>query len=114
MVVVTSTDCRIRERMWNLLANNSYNRKIKSSELHKGICSYTNFYNNILSNPLKVAWLFVPLLDLDAKMQVHKSALISKLKEILELPIKNGNGKFCYKNISQIVRVSTLVFRDKS
>lgn len=113
MVVLTSTDYRIRERMWNLLAKIGYDRKIKSSELHKGICSYTNFYNNILSNPVKVAWLFAPLKDLDAKMQIHKSVLISKLKDILELPIRNENGKFSYRNIDQILRASTLIFRDK-
>ena len=106
----TKVDRQIKERLLDLVLNEKTNEPLQLSELYNGICTYTNFYNHLLSNPKKIVWLFDLTREVSEVYGSIKFQLSRKLRQIIELPIQNNNGRICHKNIEAIIRLTALVY----
>lgn len=90
----TPTDNRLRVSFWNEYERaQANNDKINISTVFAGICTRHYFYSRYLKRPEKVAWLVCPPASYEV---VAKEALtfgMEKLRDILELPIKDAQGR---------------------
>lgn len=114
MVNITSTDKRIKKRFWLQISDSlESGDKIRLKSIYTGICSYTNLYKNIISNPTKLAWLFIPPSDVANKFKNTKENAVKGLLELASLPVVNDRGVVNAKAADRLLRVIELLISIK-
>lgn len=95
MVRPTETDKALKGAFWNeiRLACALTGNQVDITRVYAGLCTYTHFYNNILGNPLKLAWLLAPSLDLKVAARSLLLPAMDRLHKLLELDIIKPNGQ---------------------
>lgn len=89
----THVDYSIRFALWNEIrfaeANHS---KIESRRIWSGICTYQNFFQNVLQNPPKLAWVFQPVQEYKEVLKPLLICSASRLFELVNLDIRREDG----------------------
>lgn len=101
----------IRSRLWTLV--NERQRmadppRIQLSELASGIGSI-NFVLSCFDTPLMVAWCAVPTMDYDTRIEAMLDTAYGKMKEILDMPLKDEYGKVDKSVAALILQVAKMV-----
>lgn len=104
-----SIDLKLKARFNELLNSRKELKAIKSSQLYEGICTFTNFYNHFLPNPLGVVHLLKNN-SLSSNMEHEKMKLLSKLGEIMELEVIKKNGRANSKNIELVCLAVSIMY----
>jgi hypothetical protein len=90
----TRTEYALRMALWNEFRLASRNgTRIIASRIYTGICSYQNWFTNILGNPAKVAWLLCPLQDFEQSLEPLLARIAERYDEILNMDIYDAKGK---------------------
>ncbi len=86
----TTTDERIKQRLWTLIANHLKDGKpIVSKRIYAGVCSDNYFYNRLLVMPHKLAFLTHPVEEYEVKASALLNMAVSRYEEILSMDIKS-------------------------
>lgn len=105
----TATDFNLKANLWNEVFKRYNNpAPIDPRSIYEGTCSYTHWYNNILGNPTRLAWLVSPANCLQELIEHHCVLALSELREILDLDIKK-DGKYQYKIMDAKIRIFELL-----
>ncbi len=101
----------IRSRLWTLI--NERQRmadppRIQLSELASGVGSI-NFVLSCFDTPLMVAWCAVPTMDYDTRIEAMLDTAYGKMKEILDMPLKDEYGKVDKSVAALILQVAKMV-----
>ena len=94
----TPTDNRLRLKFWD-----EYDRAQATQtgmdmiSVFAGICTKDYFYGRYLKAPEKVAWLLNPPASYTIKMEEALSYGVDQLREILDMPLVNSQGRFDVK-----------------
>lgn len=61
----TGIDLLLKNAFWNEVrkVEHKLEDEIVPENVFKGICTYTHWFNNILNNPPKLAWMLSPITD---------------------------------------------------
>jgi len=84
-------DDQLRENFWEeftLSCLTTPPRKMNMGNVYRSVLSQTNFTISFLNNPLRVSWMVQPIRDFDSQMKSLLRKGISRLSEILEMPLK--------------------------
>ncbi len=93
LVSLTPMDYRIKESFWQEYARARLSsRKMDTKNIYGHICTYTHFYNNLLHNPNKLAWILSPIRGIPESLDSFKSLILNTIHELLmtENHYKNG------------------------
>src|ERR1035437_6862493 len=89
----TRTDYGLRLALWNeLRIASAENRPIPPGRIYAGICSAQHWYQNVLGNPEKLAWLLVPLQEYEQSLEPLLALSTERLFEILNMSIYDTKG----------------------
>lgn len=81
----TPVEYRLRKRFWQMTNDNSFGNV---TELVRGICSDTHFYNRLIKNPYKFSWILIPLETHQEMFDEFFHVLLKKMrKEAINLPL---------------------------
>lgn len=83
-------------------------RKMDMSHIYGRICSKEMFYN-VVATPLRLAFMLHPPVEYTYKMRDLLELGHIRMREILELPIKNSKGVPDTKLIAEMVKIVALV-----
>lgn len=90
----TKIDMMIRVNLWK-----EYERAIKSgtkmntTKVYAGVCDSANFYNRIIKNPRKLAWIITPIPSYASTINYLFMKSLERLEEIISLPLKDSRNK---------------------
>ena len=64
-VHLTEMDYFIKNAFWNEIRKYDAGlvNELEPKQVYTGLCTYTHWFNNILGNPLKFAWLLSPVTE---------------------------------------------------
>ncbi len=94
----------LKFRYWELIGEGLRSNKAHTiGKLHKGICTYTYLYNDVLSNPVKVAWILSLESNYWNYLEVLKRELVWKIDEIIRLPLQNKDGTVNHSHAKLVV-----------
>lgn len=106
----TESDRRLRRRYWRIASSAaSTGEKYTLGDLHDGICTYTHLYNNILTNPYKLAWILKPSIETKTEIEELQDKLFDSLREVLSLPNFRRDGSVNHANIKLKVKLLPLI-----
>lgn len=98
----TKTDYALRVSLWReITLSNETGDTISSSRIHRGVCSYQHFWQNVLGRPEKLAWLLQPVRDYEEMLEPLLLKAQERLYEIVTLDFKDKRGR----PIPSLVRV---------
>lgn len=85
----SNLDFMIRRRLWEKFreAGALGLSNIPNIEIYRGICTDQNFYDRVLKNPEKLAWLIHPVQDPDEMLKEAYEFSLKKVREILRMPV---------------------------
>ena len=106
----TCVDLKLKTNLARCLDANPINSGIKLAQIYSGVCTYTNFYNHFLSNPLKVAWLLKFDIDQQRHFDRLKPNLLNQIEKILKLEIFDKNGHPDHRNMELVIQATALVY----
>jgi hypothetical protein len=90
----TRTDYALRIALWNEFRISGVSgQPIPPSRIYVNICSYQNWYHNVLNNPNKLAWLLCPIQDYEDALRPLLLCVPDRYAEILNLDIHDESGK---------------------
>ena len=98
----------IKERFWRLNLEWRPGTHLSVHDLHKGICTYQHFYQNILRQPAKWCWIIRDDITAPICFQDVEAQLTRSLGEIVKLPISK-KGKIIPKNARAIIETVSLL-----
>jgi hypothetical protein len=84
-------------------------RKLKLTDIYDGVSSYTHFYNQVLQNPFKFVWLFRPVQRIGLESEYFASIAMSRIGEVLSLPLTDDAGTVIRRNFEAIMRAAEFV-----
>lgn len=85
---VDETDGRLRLRFWDL-----YDRSTQTSEpmaladIYQNVCSQEHFWDRVMANPVKLAWILLPPVDPELSMREVFYRGLDKFREIVSMPV---------------------------
>lgn len=85
-------DFMLRNNFWIAFekAINSGTMHIHTPHVYNGVCPRQNFYEHVLANPAKLAWLIRPIREYESELELLLSAVTDRLWEIVRAPIFSG------------------------
>lgn len=102
----THTDYALRVSFWREFDRAvSAQSKIKTRNIFSGICSEQYFYVKVLRNKTKVAWLVRPVQEYKKEMEALLARGTARLWELVDIPLKDANGKVDIKAGELLLRV---------
>lgn len=111
----TEVDYLLKNAFWHEIRKAAYNnQKVHPEDVFGGLCSYTHWFNNILNNPKKLAWLLSPCLDVRNGVNELKLWILQKVREILTLKLEDKDGNPNISVIKEVIKVSTLLFETEA
>lgn len=106
----TESDRRLRRRYWQIVSESAAKgTKHTLGELHYHICSYTHLYNNVLTNPYKIAWILKPNFETKTEIDKLQNDLFENLKLILSLENLKRDGTPNYANIKMKIKAAAVI-----
>lgn len=100
----STTDYLLRDKAWSMYEMSLLNNKTSTvSQLVEGICSIQNFYQKVLKNPLRLAWILHPKLENEVLNKVLKEKALDRAFEILDADFANIDGTLNIQLISKQV-----------
>lgn len=97
MAEPSRTDYALKCALWNEVRRATSNplekKRIAPREFFGGICSEALFYNHVLANPAKVAWLLSPIREYEKMITPLLYCWIERQWEILNLPLLDKKGR---------------------
>lgn len=97
MAEPSRTDYALKCALWNEVRRATSNpleeKRIAPREVFGGICSEALFYNHVLGNPAKVAWLLSPIREYEKMVTPLLYCWIERQWEILNLPLLDKKGR---------------------
>lgn len=105
----TATDLQVA--LWSKVQKSiETGQKVKLSEVCElARSSRTRAYQLFKDRPEIVVWLLVPLVDLKTDLAPLLSGVTSKLREIIDLPIRNSDGSTNATNIKILLRAAEIL-----
>ncbi len=98
LVKPTTVDWQLRHRFWDLIkqAQELGDEKVYTTHLFDGICTERNFYNYVIVNPGRLAWMMRPIGNEKAMAQEAYHYAMLKIKAyIMKTPVTDENlGEF--------------------
>lgn len=108
----TEMDYFIKNAFWNEVRRALLrSRKIEPEDVYGGICTYTHWFNNILNNPKKLAWMISPCSDVKNGVAELKHWLLHKIREVLSLSVTNADGSPNQAIIKEVIKCTEVVFK---
>lgn len=106
----TKTDYALRLALWNefRLAQGS-GRTIKANRIFEGICTPQHWYQNVLTKPEKVAWLFSPLQEYEQSLEPLLVRVAERYDEIINMNVYDEDGKPNPALVKLVLKASELV-----
>lgn len=103
-------DEQLRLSFWDeyFIATDS-DRKMRMDAIYSRVCSREQFYHWILGNAERFAYILRPPEDYMLKIRGILDVGLTRLAEILTLPIQDAEGKVDSKLIGQIVTIVSLL-----
>lgn len=90
----THTDYALRIALWNeFRIACSDGSTISPQRIYANICSYQHWWQNVLNNPAKVAWLMHPLQEHEDMLKPLLARISERYFEILNMDIYDSEGK---------------------
>lgn len=71
--------------------------KLESREIYEGLCTKTNFYDRILVNQYKMAWLLIPIQAYEDLIEESFFHGLKKVREILDMPLTEKSAPHIMK-----------------
>ena len=78
-------------------------KKIRVVKIHKGHCSGIHFRQNILSNAVKVAWLFQYFPAASENLDALGPQIFDRLRELLNAPLRDEKGRIDHRLVRYIL-----------
>lgn len=106
----TPVDHRLRITFWD-----EYNRaqalgkQMQQNRIYAGVCSREYWDRHVVSDYRKVAWLINPPADYMIAMREILHLGVNKLREILDLEIKNSRGQPDARVVAEILKAFHMV-----
>lgn len=101
---------RLRISFWDEYCRaQDNNAMINISAVIRNVCSKDYFYEVVLRNEAKLAWLIYPPKDYMMAMREMLDLGLDEWREILALPIQNKRGKVDYKLLSSKLKIVQLL-----
>lgn len=100
----------LRTRLWQLLNERLGFQgapRISTSELCRGV-SNTDYLERIYTLPYAVAWLLCPTLNYETRVESLLERSYDRMREILDLPLKDDNGAVDMKVANLILQVAKM------
>lgn len=97
----------IRTKLWKLLGERLAvpgSPRISVYELAKGLAP-VEYIESVCGNNHIIAWIMIPVINYDDRLEALLDRAYDKLEEILELPIKDVQGKTDLKTASLVLQV---------
>lgn len=90
----SNLDFMLRRRLWEKFreAGALSLPNIPNIEIYRGICTDQNFYDRVLKNPEKLAWLIHPVQDPDEMLKEAYEFSLKKVREILRMPVDSKSA----------------------
>ena len=109
----TSTALILKERFWaEYFKNLGSVRRFKLFTVYDEVCSYTHFYNAILRDPARLAWLLRLPTNLEERLGIYLSMAMNRAWDLLKHPAINSDGKMDHRvakiHLRLFERLSTL------
>jgi len=101
----TQTDRALKRNFWlEVFKRIDTTEKIKPSLIYEDLCTYTHWYNNILGQPFRLAWLLKTSDNISELIESHNLLALQKMREILLLDSSKEN-KPDHKVIDAQIRI---------
>lgn len=112
----TQIDLDLKHRLWKVIAEGTMDaakKKQTLGRLHHNICTYTHLYNNVLTNPYKMAWLLKSSVDMQTELEAMQHQCLDDLREIMSLELRRKDGSINHANIRLKVKAMSILFAIK-
>ncbi len=101
----TATERTLKTRFWRLVAEGAVNnRRFKLRALYSGIVSYQHFYDEILSNPTKVAWLIASESSSSHEIGRIQVKAIENVNYMVGQPVIDSRGDLIVSAANRVLR----------
>ena len=117
----TMVDEKLRTSFWRQVNNLERTGKpFKANELCRDVCNEAYFYNRVMHNPKKMAYMIQPITKYDVQTEVLLYVGMSRLEQIITMDIttpkkqfagydRDGKEKFEYKNVVDPIKAKVLL-----
>lgn len=117
----TMVDEKLRTAFWRQInAIERSNKPFKAAELCKGICTDSYFYNRVLHQPNKLAYIIQPITKYEVQTETLLNVGMSRLEQIITMDIttpkkqfcgydSDGKEKFEYRNVVDPIKAKVLL-----
>lgn len=98
-------DRRLRISFWQEFHRASAEmQKVSIDSICRGICNRRHFLEQVCANPIRLSFLLLPPADYHLALEESLDTLVSKMRDIADLPVTNESGDPIYKNIDAIMK----------
>ncbi len=104
----TKTLKLLKKRFWDLNLMWKPGVKYSLHDLHDGICTYQYFFQGVIKNLPRLAWILREDVLPEILYSDLKNSLLCKLDEVLNLPITKEN-KVLKQNLDAVINTITLL-----
>ena len=84
-------------------------RSIQPVNIYSKVCSKDFFYDHVISNPTKFAYVLAPPPEYMYQTRALLALGRRRLRQVLEMPLKNGKNEPNVKLISEIVKIVNIL-----
>ncbi len=107
----TVTDYFLKNALWNEIRKAvCFDQKILPEHVYTGLCTYTHWFNNILNNPVKLAWMVSPCMDISYGVREVRHWLLGSLHKVFTTKIVDSNGNPNINVIRELVKAGKYLF----
>ena len=104
------TVCRIRLNFWHEYQRAQENfGKMFNTNIARGVCSKEYLERYVFKDPKALAWILCPPTSYVASMQESLNIGLRKIRQILNLKIKDKSGKVDHKSAELVLKAFALV-----
>lgn len=111
----STVDLKLRRQFWHLIGTipESVNH-LKLRQIYTGICTYTNFYNHFLTNPVKVAWLLSPNESVKSEIRAAQDRALSNLRDLVTARVIDDRGRINIRAANKLLQSVEILFAIQS
>lgn len=80
--------------------------RMKISNIIRGACSRDFFYTNVMHNDKQFSWIITPPKDYMLNMRALHEKGVSKLNDVLDLPLLDGKGQPNVRLIGEVFKIT--------
>lgn len=83
--------------------------QLNVKKVYAGLCTKEYFYQKAIKNPVILGWMLIPPTDYAVLIEEALTFGIQRLREIMELPLVDENGKVNVKLCDTIIRATAML-----